>query len=426
MAKRLWLVLAAVLVLSMGAYAQDQVRLVVYCGSTTGSPGDEVCNDWLDRYMELNPHVTIENRGREHNPDFLTTLFLAGEAPDIIEHGADVIRNFYLQGFLEPVPAALQRRIEQEAFPISAHSVTLDGVMFGVPVESISTGLMYNRRAMDDHGIADPPQTIEELEWLARRTARVDGQGRLLRAGLAHSGDAVWALDHMGIAMLHAEGGRIVDENGRVVLDGAPVRRTLDRLTRWIGDGDFFGFDWGQYEAFNRGEVPFAFAYSWWLNAIRPNYEFDYAADFGVVKFPGTEGFGALHYGHAYGVNASSPHIDEAYKLLEWLTLAEVEGFTPHARYHWAIGSMPIIQRDVSMPDYHAEFPIWNGFTENMAHGANTEEWERYGAMGANIGTQVLRIVNREVSPVGAIEDMLRQIETNMAEHQRFLAELRR
>ena len=76
MRRIVWVVLAlAAVAFSRAGGAQEQVVITMYTGSPIGSVPNAALQEYLDLYMELNPHVRIENLGQEHNPDKLVTLF---------------------------------------------------------------------------------------------------------------------------------------------------------------------------------------------------------------------------------------------------------------------------------------------------------------------------------------------------------------
>lgn len=88
----------------------------------------------------------------------------------------------------------------------------------------------------------------------------------------------------------------------------------------------------------------------------------------------GQGGYGSLHYGHAYGVNAASDHEYECWKLLEWLALAEIDGITPIGHQMQSIGSLPINLEDIHSHQYYSDKAIYQGFVENLMIARNSGE----------------------------------------------------
>lgn len=405
-----------------GAAAPVVIR--IYGGSALESEANKVQNQYFRLYEQQNPHVKIENLGREHDTNKLTTLFLADEAPDVIEHGSGFIIDYYRQGVIQPVPASLATRLTRVAFPVSIQSVTEEGVMVGVPVENMVTGLWYGQQAMAEAGIAGPPKSVDELERVARRAAKVTADGKLESAGLAHSGDQTWALDQMAVAMLAAEGGQVVDGAGKLIISGPPLQRVVNRLVAWIGKRDFFDFSWNGYTQFAQGKVPLAFGYPWWLSELKKGFGADYNRNFGVALFPGgTVTYGAMHYGHAYGVNKDSKHPAEVWKLLEWMSLTMIDDITPLGHYMAAIGSLPINRNDINSQHYSVSRRIYEGFINNLQYAVNDGEWGRWGAF-PSLSSAVLSAVKGDSSPAEGIANLVRSMETNIAKQKEYLREL--
>src|SRR5690606_2113603 len=115
------LVLFTILLCSTLVSAQGQVVIRMYGGYDYRSDGLEGPAEILDRYLRMyeaeNPHVKVENLGRELNVDKLINLYIAGELPDVIEIDVKFLADFYRIGMLAPVPERLADRLRQEMFP---------------------------------------------------------------------------------------------------------------------------------------------------------------------------------------------------------------------------------------------------------------------------------------------------------------------
>src|SRR5690606_33330099 len=160
-----------------------------------GTPGWGIIEPYLREYERLNPHIRIENLGREHEMDKLLTLFAAGEAPDIVEGGTHHIFELYAKGLLAEVPSAFADALRAEMFPVSIASLEVDGRLFGVPIENMSTGIMYNKPLLAESGMTEPATTVAEFEQMGRRLLRMAGDGTMLRPGVADPGEG-WTLHY--------------------------------------------------------------------------------------------------------------------------------------------------------------------------------------------------------------------------------------
>lgn len=372
--------MALLVILSFSALvgAQEQVVIQMYGGYDHRTDGIEGPAEILDRYLRmyeaLNPHVTVENLGRNLSVEGLITMHIGGILPDVVEIDVKFLADFYRIGMLAPVPERLANRLRQEMFPSSVDFITLEGVMVGVPGENMVTGLWYGREALARAGFAEPPQTLEELELAARQLMRVSGDGAVELPGLIQSGG--WALNHTALAMYSADGGEVYGPDGEIVVGGIPLQRTVERLVEWLTPGSFFAND-GFFDQFSAGEVPFGFGYPWWLGGIRINYSGDYLSNFDVSTMPMGASNGAFKYGHGYGVNRNSPHQDEVWKLLEWLSLNVIDDTTPIGHMMANLGSLPNVPGDILSVHYAQDRPIYEGFIANLDYVRNTPAWER-------------------------------------------------
>src|SRR5690606_36940073 len=107
--------------------------------------------------------------GREHDMDKIITLFAGGEGPDIVEGGTIHLLRLYNLGLLSSVPSQLADRLIQEVFPVSIQSLTIKGRLIGVPVENMTTGLVYNKLLLEEGGYGEPPRTVAEFEEMGRK-----------------------------------------------------------------------------------------------------------------------------------------------------------------------------------------------------------------------------------------------------------------
>src|SRR5690606_18627077 len=399
--------------------AQEQIVIRMYGGydyRVDGGTGPaEILDRYLRMYEELNPHVKIENLGRELNVDKLVTMYLAGELPDIIEIDVKFLADFYRIGMLAPVPEWLAEKLRQQMFPSSVDFITVDGRMVGIPGENMVTGLIYNRRVLGEAGLAEPPQTIDELESVGRLLTRMSAEGIVERPALIESGG--WALNHLALAMYATEGGEAFTPDGELAVGGPALQRTMERLVRWLQPDSFFARE-GFNAEFARGEIAMGIGYPWWLSGIKIEYPDDYVRDFGVTLMPMGPSFGAFKYGHGYGVNKASKHIDEVWKLLEWLSLTVIEDITPIGHMLANLGSLPNVPSDILSVQYAFDRPFYEGFIQNLDYVKNTPAWERI-----NIADPAVKVAEGELNIPAAIEEVITLARAEMARHQTWIEE---
>lgn len=398
--------------------AGEQIVIRMYSGM---DQSNTIFEQYLRMYEKLHPNVKVENLGFEWDVNKLTTLFVAGNAPDIIQHGTGYILDLYREGFIAPVPAAFATRLTDAWYPVFNLALTYEGRLIGVPAENTVSGLWYNNDALAEAGIASLPRNFDELEKAGVKLAKFAADGRLQRAALVEQGEW-WSFNHFGWVTFKALGGRIVDQQGKLVLDGQPLRDLLAIVPRWIGPQGFMRQGWNdQLVRFFKGEIGMGFGYLWWARQIQNNYKGNYLKAFGVGVFPQGPGGerGALHYAHAYAVNKFSKHQDEAWKLLEWLVLQPVEGITPlgHAL---APNSLPVIQADFRSAVYDVYRPWMAGFISNLQYAWTGSQFRGYGLDADNVdfATAIWQVRDGKASPAQAIADLVQKVQNKMNEFQ--------
>lgn len=393
-------VAAIVLGASALASAADTITIRMYGGYDLNTEQSKVLDGYLRQYEAAHPNVKVENLGRNLDVDKLVNLFISGEAPDIIEIDAKFLGQFYRSGLLAEVPPDVEQQVKNVLFPASVQFLTVAGHMIGIPGENQVTGLWYSRQALDAAGLGSLPKTVDELVADSKRLTKVAADGKLQEPGMALIAD--WATNHLALAMLTADGGRVFDAAGNIALDAPPLRSTVARLSDWLNPTNLFFAKSGFDDDFVRGDVGFGFGYPWWLGGIKGNFKGDYNKNFAVTTFPGGAGFGTFHYGHGYGVNKNTKHPEEVWKLLSWLALQPVDGVTPLGHVLAVVGSLPNVRQDITSAPFAEARPFYEGFIDNLQYAVNTPDWEL-----ADIGAAASEVAAGKSNPASAATEVL-------------------
>ncbi|MFC5529703.1 ABC transporter substrate-binding protein [Cohnella yongneupensis] len=128
--------------------------------------------DQFDKYFEkfkakeladknIDVTINLEMPAPEQAKDVLKARLASGDAPDVFDlHATQDIPSYYKAGYLtdlsdQPFVGKLYDGVKQ--------TVTLDGKVLAVPMESLSWGYLYNKKMFADNGIT-PPQTLDEMK----------------------------------------------------------------------------------------------------------------------------------------------------------------------------------------------------------------------------------------------------------------------
>ncbi|GAA1986879.1 ABC transporter substrate-binding protein [Nocardiopsis rhodophaea] len=305
-------------------------------GSLPGEGGEAVVTFAVTRASGGDMDAIVE-RFNEDNPDArVRIVYLAAAADaqrnamvqdlqartgryDVLYTDAVWTAEFAARGWLEP--------LDQERFagpgilPAAAATGMYQGELYAAPFAT-GTGMLYYRSDLID----DPPTTWAEL-IAACPIAEANDMDCYAGQFARYEGLTVNATEAIASA-----GGRIIDENGDVVVDSPEARAGL----RFLVDGFREGYipkaaltymeDEGRL-SFQRGELLFmrnwAFA---WPAMAEPGPESQVQGKFDAVPLPGLDGPGTGTLGgNNLALSAYSDHKAEALRFIEFMHSEDVQ-----------------------------------------------------------------------------------------------------
>ena len=139
---------------------EEVIVLTVLAGQSTTDAGIE---DMIDEALAVKfPKVKLEwecvDWGEKFNVQ-MQARFASGDIPDLIIGKAQDVMAYSSSGNLSPIPEDCVQRIEEQALP----AVSIDGIVYGIPLNFIYQGIIYNKSMFGKYGI-DVPTTLEELD----------------------------------------------------------------------------------------------------------------------------------------------------------------------------------------------------------------------------------------------------------------------
>lgn len=109
-----------------------------------------------------------------------TTAIRAGRGPDVFALDANPVRQYIGEGWvldLTPFAKAQDSAFFDDFYDISLAPVTVDGSVYGVPMNTVAMGLVYNQSMFDAAGLSVPATSWDEFS--AQAEALTDtGKGR--------------------------------------------------------------------------------------------------------------------------------------------------------------------------------------------------------------------------------------------------------
>lgn len=312
--------------------------------SSGGSDGETVINWWMlttedseqaafdeliDNYEEANDGVEInlETRGTDQHKEALRTSAGSAAAPDIffMWTGQGLGGEFVDLGTSMDLTDAYEDYGWEERFSdATLDSITQYGQYDGVPWTQASEVIYYHKSHFEDAGIAEEPQTYDELVAAAEK---LEANGV---APISFGGTVQWHVMRFLDSLLETEcGAEKMDE--LLALEGdwgaeSCVDDAFSALKVWGDDyfnEGYLGLDNLQAnQAFYTGDAAMAYEGDWFNNQLVDNGVDP--EEIGVFPFPTDTGrlYGLIE---AVYVNPETDNADEVLKFLDYLTSDEVQ-----------------------------------------------------------------------------------------------------
>lgn len=294
-------------------------------GSAVGAEG-EVLARQIDRFMRRNPEirVTIQRTpddATQRHQLYVQWLNARVGDPDILQLDVVWTPEFAAAGWILPLDPF--EPPTDEFFPATIEANSWRGELFALPW-FVDVGMLYWRTDLLDR----PPATMEELVALARggRAEAGPPSRGIVWQGARYEGLVTVFLEYLG-----GYGGRIMTEDGRVVVDSPAGVRALtfmrDQIYRYeIAPEEVL--TWHEEEtrfAFQNGTSVFMRNWPYAYPLLNDSADSEVAGQFAVAPMPaapGGEPTAALG-GQQLAINAHSEHPEAAYRLIAFLTAPE-------------------------------------------------------------------------------------------------------
>ena len=308
--------------LTAGCAPSSSTTSLTFSGSALG-PEAEVVKRQLARFAEQHPGIDVSLRITPDAADQRHQLYVQwlnahAAEPDLLQLDVIWTAEFAGAGWIRPLqPAAGDDDFVAAAWRAAHWRSTLFALPWFVDV-----GLLYWRTDL----VESAPDSIARLRDQAVRLARGPTRFGLVWQGARYEGLVTVFLEH-----LTAFGGRIADEDGRIVVDSPAAVRALTFMRDAVAPGGFVpasALTWQEEQtrfAFQNGEAAFMrnWPYAWAL--LQDRAQSRVTGRFAVAPFPpGENGRPAAALGGAeLAVNRWSRHPDLAEALARFLTAPE-------------------------------------------------------------------------------------------------------
>ncbi len=355
---------------------------VVLWHSWSGADGDALAAI-LTEFQERYPNLTVDTLfvAYDELPQTYADAAAAGGGPDLVFASNWWLRDLVDVGSVQPLDELIDSSTLERFWPAAIDNLRVDGLLYGLPVNVDLVALYVNQGLIAPQAI---PLTTDD--WLAL-AAKNPEAGAGLYTDLYH---LYWGIP--------AFGGALMDEEGRVVLDGNAG--AADFLT-WLQEmdrtqGNFVDQDYGMLlDRFKKGEYPFFVDGPWAAAELREVM----GDDLVVTTLPAGPAGPAQPWLSADGLFVN-PVVDveqqqRALLLADYVTNAE-------SGQKWAaIGRRLPANRDAETGDD----PILNGFLQQAANAqampTNPEMAEVWGYGG----DMLLKVLDADMDPTAVVAE---------------------
>ena len=237
--------------------------------SWAGKDGDALAAI-VERFHQTSPNIQVETVFVDYGALALayTDAVKGGDGPDLILAPNWWLRELAAAEVLLPIENQITAQERMQFLSASIDSLVWKGMLYGLPTDYELVALYFNRRLLDEFSL---PSTVDDLIQLAEESPL---QGAGIYASFYH---LAW-----GIA---AYGGKLFDEDGRVVLEQTPgTAEFLTWLQRAGGTpGIFVSLDYGMLmDRFKKEEYALFIDGPWSIGELRQRF----GEDLGVTTLP--------------------------------------------------------------------------------------------------------------------------------------------
>jgi len=393
---------AGISLLSITAAQAVEINYWQYVYDTRVKAMDEL----IKNFEAANPDITVKQTTFPYD-DYQTKVIaahVAGNGPDVLQFYYGWLDKFQQGGVLQPLDPAVfpNAEIEKDFFPIVS-AISRDGKYYGLPTAVRSLALFYNKKLLDEAGITEPPQTLDELVADAKKTVKTDGGGNITSEGITldpAGQDHQWWRD----VLVRQFGGVPYDDKGNVAYDDDAGLKALT----WYTDlatkekvGALGFMDEGQ-AAFKGGLAAFTVDGTFRLGSFKPITDFEW----GVTELPanaeGVRSNFASFFANGISADVTGEKKAAAEKFLQYVT-------SPEAMQIWlkTVGELPA-RREAALTEENLADPIYAPFLKGLDYAHTSNFVDEAGQRQVAID-MVNRVVLEGQSPKDSLDEAAKQ-----------------
>ncbi|HEY9794144.1 MAG TPA: ABC transporter substrate-binding protein [Leptolyngbyaceae cyanobacterium] len=281
---------------------------------------EQVLNKFEAQHLNIKVKHEVIN---DQYMDVIKTRLIGDAAPDVFYLDAFEAPLLMKYGVLEPLNSYITEQVELDDFqPSLLQAFQLNGQIYGLPKDFSTLAVFYNKEALKEARINQPPQTWDELrEYSKRLTIDKNRDGRNEQYGFGVSPEL-----SRQYFMMTALGGRLIDQRGNAAFSNSKSLKGLQliidqyRKDKSSAQPSDVGANSGS-EMFGQGKAAMVIEGSWAIPYLKETFP---KLEFATAEVPTVGGKkGTMAYTVAYVMNKKTKHKDAAWQLISYLTSKE-------------------------------------------------------------------------------------------------------
>lgn len=421
------LMVVMILLAALGLPVSAQKIIELTYWTHTDDNRTEIENRYIKEFEAMYPNVKIKRVTNEAAKmgDLVLTAFSANRGPDIfnlpIEQEYGYMKNYRVAPVdYKALGYNSLEELKAEYMEGTFDAVTMDGQIYGLPLELTNWCIYINKKVFRDAGLdpeKDYPKTWEEMADISEKLVIREGD-IIVRRGF----DFRYPYYLVSLLpMVQQLGGDLLSEDGtKAIVNDEAWLKVLRYMKEWGPHGRNLGSPTytNARKIFNKDNNDIAMCLSGFYQQGRiriDNPEFYESGEWMVVPFPVWEDavndLGCAYYGHFLMVNAQIPKEKQemAWKFIHYML--------SHAQEYLDKVNILIPRKDLLESDYFKSLPYMDVFMADMARSKpvflheNGYQFERY------IKMAVESVMLTDTTPEEALETLREQIQEVLDEN---------
>ncbi|MDX2243393.1 MAG: ABC transporter substrate-binding protein [Leptolyngbyaceae cyanobacterium bins.302] len=300
----------------------NEPRVTIRFSGWQSNPNEgKLLNQVIQEFEANHPDIDVQYEAiNSEYMDVIRTRLIGDVAPDVFYLEAFEAPQLIKYGVLEPLDAYITPEFDVADFePALLKAFQRDGKTYGLPKDFSTLVLFYNQQAFAQAGIAQPPQTWDELRSVSKQlTVDTNGDRKPDQFGFGLAPELA-----RQTFMINAFGGRLGNQKGYATFATPASLKGLDlvidqyRDDRTAAQPTDVGATWGS-EMLGQGKAAMVIEGPWSIPYFKETFP---SLQFGTAEVPMVNGKrGTMAYTVAYVMNRKSKQKQAAWKLIAYLT----------------------------------------------------------------------------------------------------------